>query len=436
MELFPDQSIHALKLLDSLKRNGAAIDGSDAGVGKTYIASWIARYLKMPVVVIAPKITLNEWQRVLRGFGVGAQVFTWEKMIRGIDGLVTKHAKGDIVDGRKLRSPRFIWAKGYLVIFDEAHKAKARKSLMCRACMASKEGNLKLLLSATLAENPEHMMAAGYLTNLHDGKGFYMWCHQYLWSQRCRFNLASPEERSMCLHRAIYPDRGSRLRLHEVQKLPERFIQPECYKVDNVESLRFQWEEVKPLLLNPNPTSSMEAMQSLRRMAEHCRIRLLKEMTLDALENGQSVCIFMNFRDNIAELSDLLTRSKVKHGVIHGDVKQEDRYRIIQSFRNDGLHVVVLSTQAGGAGISLHDEIGNRPRLSLISPTFSAVDLIQVLGRTYRANTKTPVIQKIVFAAGFSVEEGACRRVADKIHNINMINDGDLLPHQIRVFEK
>jgi superfamily II DNA or RNA helicase len=434
--LFPDQAPHASILLRVINEQGAAIDGSDAGAGKTYIAAWIAKKLDKPTIVIAPKITLNEWGRVLSGFKVRAQVFTWEKMIRGIPGVVDRYSKGDILNAAKLRGAQYNWQKGYFIIFDEAHKAKASKSLMSKACMASKEGNLKLLLSATLAENPEHMMAAGYLTNLHDGKGFYMWCHQYLWSQQCRFNLASPEERSVRLHRAIYPSKGSRLRLHEVQKLPERFIQPECYEVDNTNALHYLWEEVEPLLLDPNPTHSMTAMQRMRRMAEHCRIRLLKDMTLEAIESGQSVCIFLNFRENIEILSDLLDKSKVKHGIIYGGVRQDERDHIIQAFRADRIHVVLLSIQAGGAGISLHDEIGNRQRLSLISPTFSAVDLVQVLGRTYRANTKTPVIQKLIFAAGFSVEEDACRRVAAKIKDINMINDGDLFPYQIQIPRK
>ena len=67
-------------------------------------------------------------------------------------------------------------------------------------------------------------------------------------------------------------------------------------------------------------------------------------------------------------------------------------------------------TQAGGTGLSLHDEHGNHPRMSLISPSFSAIDLRQALGRIHRATGVTPAIQKIVFAND-TVEMGVCKAV-------------------------
>ena len=52
-------------------------------------------------------------------------------------------------------------------------------------------------------------------------------------------------------------------------------------------------------------------------------------------------------------------------------------------------------TQAGGTGLSLHDVNGEHPRVSLISPSFSAIDLKQALGRIHRAGAKSPAVQKL-----------------------------------------
>ena len=77
-------------------------------------------------------------------------------------------------------------------------------------------------------------------------------------------------------------------------------------------------------------------------------------------------------------------------------------------------------------GISLHDPTGQKPRLALISPTFSAIDLTQALGRVPRAGGARSR-QIIVFADG-TCENRTCEKVAEKCSNIALLNDGDLAP--------
>jgi hypothetical protein len=83
--------------------------------------------------------------------------------------------------------------------------------------------------------------------------------------------------------------------------------------------------------------------------------------------------------------------------------------------------------QAGGVGINLHDEHGGHPRVSLISPGFSAIDLRQTLGRIHRAGGQSPAIQKIIFAAD-SVEMRVCALVKKKLNHLDLINDDELNP--------
>jgi hypothetical protein len=80
--------------------------------------------------------------------------------------------------------------------------------------------------------------------------------------------------------------------------------------------------------------------------------------------------------------------------------------------------------QCGGVGISLHD-VNNRPRVSLISPSYSAVDLIQSLGRINRAGSLSPAIQKILVASG-TIEENIRKKLENKVNNLNAIMDSDL----------
>jgi superfamily II DNA or RNA helicase len=64
--------------------------------------------------------------------------------------------------------------------------------------------------------------------------------------------------------------------------------------------------------------------------------------------------------------------------------------------------------------------------VALISPTYSALDLIQVLGRVHRAGGKTKSIQYIAYCSGVPVEERICKKLNEKMANLSSIMDGDL----------
>jgi len=112
---------------------------------------------------------------------------------------------------------------------------------------------------------------------------------------------------------------------------------------------------------------------------------------------------------------------------VHGDQSTDERRENVESFQSNDARVIVCMIQAGGVGLNLHDEHGGHPRVSLISPSFSAVELRQTLGRVHRAGGETASVQKIVFAAD-TVEMGVCRAVRRKLTNLDRINDDELNP--------
>jgi hypothetical protein len=64
--LRPWQVSAAEKICASIKKWGAAIDGSDVGVGKTYNACGVARELDMDILVVCPKAVMESWRRVIK----------------------------------------------------------------------------------------------------------------------------------------------------------------------------------------------------------------------------------------------------------------------------------------------------------------------------------------------------------------------------------
>jgi SNF2 family DNA or RNA helicase len=106
---------------------------------------------------------------------------------------------------------------------------------------------------------------------------------------------------------------------------------------------------------------------------------------------------------------------------------EDQRIKVIEDFQSNKTNIIIANIKAGGVGISLHDLHGGHPRVSIISPTWSAQDTMQTLGRIHRAEGKTPAIQKFVFCAG-TIEEYICDKLREKLDNMSMINDGNLHP--------
>ena len=112
--------------------------------------------------------------------------------------------------------------------------------------------------------------------------------------------------------------------------------------------------------------------------------------------------------------------------LVHGGQTSDERAEAVGKFQTNEYRICICMVQAGGVGLSLHDLKGTHPRVSFISPSFSAIDLRQSLGRIHRAGGLSLARQYVLFAAD-SVEEDVCRAVRRKLDNLELLNDGDLM---------
>jgi SNF2 family DNA or RNA helicase len=114
------------------------------------------------------------------------------------------------------------------------------------------------------------------------------------------------------------------------------------------------------------------------------------------------------------------------HALVHGQQTLEERNAAVSDFQTNQTNIIIVQIRAGGVGLSLHDLIGDHPRKALHNCTWSGIEFLQALGRTHRAGGKTAVEQFLIFVAD-SYEVEMCKLVNKKIHNLNAINDGDLI---------
>lgn len=80
--LLPHQPDHARKLLAALVRYGAALDGSDTGTGKTFVALFVAKALGVVPFVVGPKNARATWESAAEKIGIEIEYINYEK-VRG-----------------------------------------------------------------------------------------------------------------------------------------------------------------------------------------------------------------------------------------------------------------------------------------------------------------------------------------------------------------
>lgn len=427
-ELFDWQRTHARKLADSITRFGYAKDGSDTGTGKTVVALSVAKDLQLTPFVVCPKSVVPAWKEWIQKFDFPVHVFNYEKLIRGTTEFYKR--KG---------SQRFwtLHPERVLLIFDEDHRCKGAKSENAKMMIAAKNRGISTLsLGATSCTNPVEMRALGYLLDLHNDRGWWNWCLKNGCKRGTFGGLQFMGSKAALkrIHDHIYKlGRGSRLKITDLPpgSFPEGIIIPEGYDVGStkeIEKIYYDlWVKLEEIEHKKSDDDSALTLQlRARQQVEILKVPVLEELARDALEGDNSVVIFVNFRDT---LEALLRRLSGSHeiSVIEGSQTGAARDLEVKRFQKDESRICLVMTQAGGTGLSLHDVRGEHPRVSLISPSFSAVDLRQALGRIHRAGAHSPAVQKIIFAEG-TVEMRVCRLVRQKLNNIDLINDNEMNP--------
>jgi hypothetical protein len=306
-----------------------------------------------------------------------------------------------------------------LFIFDEAHKCKNHKTNNGRLLYKlSKVPGVKIaLLSATVVDKPEYFKLPGCVLGFYKdiGSGKH-------WLQKVSKGFDNPME---AVHKLIYPDYASRMRIVDLEnEFPDNHIVAEKMDMANSAEIEAQYAIIQEAIQvlrskEENSTSALAIILYARQQIELLKVPVFVKLTNELVSQGKHVALFVNFTDTLLSLGEHLGTKCF----IYGEQKIEERDTNIQLFASNKEKIIICNIRAGGVGISLHDTDGNYPRVALISPTWSAQDLIQVLGRVHRANCKSPVEQKILFCNG-TFEETIASIIQSKVKNIGFLNDG------------
>lgn len=429
--LLPYQPRAVTAICNAIVSHGSAADASDTGLGKTYVALAVCRELKISPGIVCKLAGVDTWKDVCASFGIVPQfIVNWE------------HAKG--ARFRYVRRVQPQYKKGYtytwqaprntLLIFDEAHLAN-NPGTHNHALHQAAKGIPSLSISATFADKSAKLRGITNLLGIFTEEEFDVWLQSrgYFETRENQHAAVSELDNMRELNKIIFPRYGARLSYSDpdVKKyFPESVIQTMVVslgekKTNQQNALYTEMiQKAESLKASGKQAQSLVAALRYRQSAELLKADVLVDVAKDMFYQGKSVCIFVNFRETMAYLAKAFnTRS-----LVFGDQERLNvsRHDVIRDFQANREKLIILMMKAGGASISLHDLHGGHQRVSLICPTYSPVDLKQVLGRTYRGNTKTPPIMKLVYASG-TIEKRVAENVNAKLDNINALNDGDLM---------
>jgi superfamily II DNA/RNA helicase len=332
----------------------------------------------------------------------------------------------------------FNWSnfpKNSIIIFDEAHKCKQKTSINAKLLMSLKRYNIKvILLSATISDTSDSFHVFGYIFDFYKNiKNGTSWINATLREDK---NLIDFSKQISSINKQIYPNKGSRMKICEISdKFPKNQISADpytisisdSYMVNNLidEIKKYKSIDIENLSIETTTTVNksfhLEKLMKARQALENIKIKIIINLVEDYLSNDYSVVVFVNFNNTL----DVLSKYFMTTCLIRGDQDNIIRQRNIDNFQSNNERLILCNIKAGGVSISLHDLHGV-PRVSIISPSYSSIELVQALGRISRSNAKTPALQRIVYCAN-THESDICDKINKKIKFMTKLNDGDLL---------
>lgn len=419
---------HCLSLIFAFENSNIIIDASDTGTGKTYCSLAICKQFGLKPIIVCPKSVIQNWKEVSEYFDIEPEtIINYEKVINASFFTKNEETYPFVIFNKDEKTYEWILQPYHIVILDEVHRCKNGNTLHSKL-LNSLRGvkNKVIMLSATLADKIKLFKNFGYIMNFYtDPSKFTFWIKKLMKEQKS-------EDDSLTLNKKLFPYYGGRMKIKDLGDMfPKNDIRAKCYKMNNADKIAEQYKIIE------------DAYHDIKEKAESCQyllpliirarqaIELLKVPTFiqliqENIVNGKSSVVFVNYNETLRTIANELN----VNCLVHGEQNIEERNQNIKDFQLNKKTTIILNIKAGSAGISLHDLHGSHQRVSIISPTWSAQDFIQSIGRIHRAGAKSDSIQKIVFCEG-TIEEFICDTLKYKLENLSKLNDGDLDTYKI-----
>lgn len=152
-------------------------------------------------------------------------------------------------------------------------------------------------------------------------------------------------------------------------------------------------------------TGLLVAIAKFKEKAEFLRYQQMAETAFEAAtKQNKQVLIGVNYLNTArgiwTHIVKVLHVSPAKIAFIVGGQTEKARQQQVTNFQTGVADYIVVTTTSGGVGISLHhDRASTKPRHVVIPLPWSAIDLVQFLGRGHRLTSQSATTQEIIAIA-------------------------------------
>lgn len=471
---------HAQRLLHVLRVKGKAGDTSAPGSGKTYVAAYVAKELGLPVLVftalavkkicydvihtmagnpvvtvtnynmaLAPHSdTITKWYDTREEYTNTATVCPWITKKKMQIKKVNAHDPN--IDTKNV--VEFEWKLPYkcFIIFDEEHVGKnihTQTFAFIKGAMedAKRMGHKILYISATPTEKRENLKSILYFLGIISKPDMN--------SVKAYFQREIGSHETIDIHHylyAIHPDSAERstgcLSYMPKAELPPGIVndvKPMTYPMDEETTRKIAQKSatilaIKKHLRDRIYDGSLGSLNENIHFIENYKVAKAQELVIKGLEGDfpvednegtilkgfKRVCVFVNYKDALHNLRSGIESKGYKVSVMHGDQKSEESDDNKLEYMTGKSRVMISTIKKGGMSLSLHDTKGDMETLVIIMPPTSATALDQCLGRHFRTDIMSSVVQRILFTAGDKVEESIRDGLSKKLNENHLFLTG------------
>jgi len=447
VKLLPRQVSHYFRMKDAFRDNiergcPVVVDCSIMGSGKTYVSCALCVELKLEPIVFCPKTAKSVWFDAFQVFGLTGEVETYARL-RGRNRY--------LVNGQATAEWEQKVKNGVMLIYDECQNLKnATAQFKCALALATaiydQNRSCMLMLSATPADKLEQVVRYCRLLGIMRNDQI---AHQNL--QTGEYVLDGFREIiNFCVKdqnkREILVESVNKATKHHVlMTLFTKYIKsifffamkpPEIdaeldikngfYKmsVKGQEELREAVDRLRRAIavfmsMSQRRSSTMAFRDIGLSIAgiEKAKLEIFCRQALLALNdrekpNQKVICMF-------SHLTPIFVLAKVLQAynplVLTGKNTDSQRQAVMHYFKHSPNHRLLIGNITVMAlGISLHDTIGDSPRVCLISPSYHVMNLHQASRRAYREGSKSDTIVRYVYGSDQMAECSMLNSIAKK----------------------
>jgi hypothetical protein len=452
--LFPYQQAHFDRLTEIVDQYGFGLDLSPLGTGKTYI---MCHYLQQHqptfarALILCPSSLKAKWMQVAKEYGIVLYVLTYTELI-GTRHQQPKHGllhrtesvrmddHGQPVESVEYSASAMLleWcAEGLFLGADEIQALKNARScstlaaeVLCSTVRTTflNGGNTRCLLaSGTPVDKREQSVTffktmgimteplthwnIGTRTMTNEGFGqiraFCDTLPSTPWYTKWNRNTrrvsgaydANRNTFQLFVHMVI-PTLSSSMPIPPREK--SLFVYNTLYEINHANDDALNKDALQRIehIMNTEPANRMLMMHAYQ-MLELSKARTMAEDALRILRDQPTskVVVGVNFRDSMEIIADCLAAYSPL--LLNGDTSPTKRYEWISLFQEPNLNrrVIVGNIQVMCSGIDLDDKHGGFPRVVLVNPNFSSINMYQFVNRFIRStDSKSHAVVRCMFS--------------------------------------